>query len=124
NGSSNLRGLRGEANLDTSNGRIDVEDFQGTVRAETSNGTISFLGSLAAGGENALETSNGSVTVRLTGDPHIDLDAATSNGRVESELPIDAQTRERDRIVGRIGEGGTVLRIRTSNGSINLEQAD
>ncbi len=57
----------------------------------------------------------------LVDTPGVELDAATSNGNVRSELPItiSGETRD-DRLVGTIGTGGSRLEIHTSNGSIAI----
>ncbi len=87
--------------LDTSNGRIVVEDSFSSVRADTSNGSIN----VRCDGVAELETSNGSV--KLAGMPER-FDIHTSNASATVNLAGDWN-----------GEG----KIKTSNGSITVNCA-
>jgi DUF4097 and DUF4098 domain-containing protein YvlB len=52
----------------------------------------------------------------------VDLDASTSNGSIDVDLPI-LMTSDLDEqhIAGTIGGGGTEMFVKTSNGSITIE---
>ena len=121
NGSIEVTDFDGTAMLRTSDGAVTITDAVGVFDVETSNGGIDFSGELAPGSASRFVTSNGGVAVALGGDPSLDLDASTSNGRVFSRLPLVPVVAEESRLVGTYGEGGTELLIRTSNGSITLE---
>lgn len=121
NGNVSLSGVTGDVKAESSNGRLDLEDLRGQVTAETSNGGIDFRGTLPPGSQNILKTSNGSVSVTLVDTSGVELDAATSNGRVGSTLPVAlAGPGRENELVGTIGDGGSRLEIRTSNGSISI----
>jgi hypothetical protein len=122
NGAIELTDYTGSAEMDTSNGRIDLKSVFGTFNARASNGRILFAGEFAPGGTNAFNTSNGGVTVAITGEPSVDIDARTSNGSVSTDFPILTQwTGSGDRLQGTIGDGDATLIIRTSNGRIEIE---
>ncbi|MBL7008295.1 MAG: hypothetical protein ISR76_04805 [Planctomycetes bacterium] len=87
--------------LDTSNGRVVVEDSFSSIRAETSNASIQVL----CDGDAELETSNASV--RLAGTPRT-FDIRTSNASAAVELAGDWSGRGK---------------VRTSNGSITIDCA-
>jgi hypothetical protein len=107
--------------LQTTNGRISLENVKGEFEANTSNGGIVFRGEMTAGGMNQLTTSNGSVEVTLLGEPSVKLDATTSNGEIICKLPIVATETEVKRLVGVVGAGDAVLVVKTSNGSITVQ---
>lgn len=121
NGRVTLNDVVGDVKIKTSNGRINIQNFTGQVEAQTDNGSIDFTGTLRGGSENELRTSNGSVDVMLVETSGVELDASTSNGKVKSQLPITISGETRDnQLVGSIGSGGRHLLIRTSNGSITV----
>jgi len=138
NGRINVDGVTGNGTLDSSNGTITITDSDGSYAsttsngsvkmidvtgqfsAETSNGKIEFSGSFDENSDNNFKSSNGSIKVTFEDDPNLELDARTSNGTVESEIPILVTTTEKGHIVGKYGDGSAELRIRTSNGSIDI----
>ena len=123
NGRIIIDGMEGDADVKTSNGSIEIKRMRGAVSAASSNGSISFEGEMPEGSANKFETSNGSVKVKLRGDFGARLTAKTSNGRARTNLPnFTAHTQGRGNIEGTIGDGSGELDIRTTNGSINIEQ--
>lgn len=122
NGRISITNSTGDIAAATSNGRVDLGDVSGQVEAQTSNGSISYRGTLRPGSTNSFQTSNGSIEVSLVDTPGVEIDATTSNGRVSSSLPITIEGTVKDNeLKGTIGAGGSTLRIRTSNGSVNIK---
>jgi len=100
NGSIRAEFIQGSARLETSNGSITLRQLEGSVEARTSNGSISLT---EVRGDCILRTSNGRISVeRLKGA----LEATTSNASVSARILEPG--------VGR------VIRLVTSNGSIEL----
>jgi len=106
-----------DVEIDTSNGRIEIDELTGIFELDTSNGTIEVSDGL---GEVHASTSNGQIDVaRFEGILELD----TSNGRIEMENVdgiVDAQTSN-----GRIAFGGRLVegvdhRMVTSNGRIDV----
>ena len=142
NGGINVVGTRGRASLATVNGGIDVlraqgkltlrtingglgvTDSAGTVDAETTNGGIDVaLNDVPDGADLSFETTNGGVTVRLPRDIRVSLDAATSNGRVDSDFEVEGNGQpSRRRLAGDINGGGGKLVVRSTNGSVEIAQ--
>lgn len=120
NGSITIDEMEGSASFQTSNGRVDLRDVIGEVDVETSNGRISFSGEMTTGGTNRLITSNGDVNVELRGTPSVSLDASTSNGKINSRLPILVTVMKEKELTGTIGDGEAHLYIRTSNGDATI----
>lgn len=103
NGSIEVRNFDTGANLRTSNGRITVDDLNGNLEAITSNGAIGVTGFT---GSAELETSNGSISFTGTFVPGSDNGMKTSNGSVTVNVPDGS---------------GLVLDASTSNGSVKSE---
>lgn len=120
NGRIEVDTMEGTGYFRTSNGGVDLQGVTGEFDADTSNGGISFSGNLTAGGNNRLVTSNGNVVVELLGTPSVSLDASTSNGDVNCELPITATVTGDEHLVGTIGDGEADLYIHTSNGNVAI----
>ena len=114
--------VSGELDLHTSNGRITIEDGKGAFSAATDNGSIQFDGEFASGDENRLKTSNGSIKVRLRGEPSLKLEASTSNGSVKcSRSLVDQGLSGKNHLIGIIGSGDASLTLQTTNGSISVD---
>jgi DUF4097 and DUF4098 domain-containing protein YvlB len=124
NGSINLDGVNGKMQLETTNGRIEVLRSAGSLDATTTNGGIKAeLVSASKGHPLHLETTNGRISLTLPAAFGADLDAATSNGSVTTDLPVSTTRVGKDSLRGSINGGGTALRLRTTNGSIEIKAA-
>jgi len=143
NGDITLRETSGDAEVMTSNGDIDLKDVIGTVRVQTSNGDIEIKGATAiieAGTSNGdilaeiqlvpeegteIATSNGSIDLYISEKMNADLTAATSMGEVsirglDLESQFTARTGSTTKVKGRIGSGGSLVDVHTSNGDIRI----
>ena len=121
NGAISIRQVKGFISAETSNGAIEVEAVEGVVSLETSNGAINA--EVPAIGDNGLRvrTNNGKIELDLAPDLNADIEAKTSNSDIElDEIEIIAKEISRNRLRGRIGQGGKKISCKTSNGSIIL----
>ncbi|MCF7793718.1 MAG: DUF4097 domain-containing protein [Candidatus Cloacimonetes bacterium] len=138
NGTIKANEINGSVFAYTSNGRIRLENVTGLVDAKTSNGSVKLFNVAAI--ENAktsngsikahlaslptdtnLRTSNGSITVFLSENLNADIKASTSNGKVKlHDYQILASDISKSYVSGSIGNGGNLLRLSTSNASINI----
>jgi len=140
-GSVSVSGIKGEARLATSDGSIRVDNFEGSLRARTSDGSIEVAGrfdlldlNTSDGHISAnvwtgshlkeawnLRTSDGSITLGLPNDLSAFLDAWTSDGHIDLQLPVEVIGRvEKNRVHGKLHGGGPNLQVHTSDGSITL----
>lgn len=124
NGRIRAEGIRGNFSADTSNGPIDVNieelDAGRSLRLDTSNSTISLSMAKYNGNPVIAGTSNGSINVRLPAAINAEVQAKTSNGSITSDFEITTKTMSKTRLDGRLGNGGPLLDLSTSNGSIRL----
>lgn len=70
----------------------------------------------------ASPTSGGGITVYLADGIGVDLDASSSGGRVDSDFAVDAETKTKSTLVGRINGGGPQLHLRNSGGGVQIER--
>jgi hypothetical protein len=105
----------------SSNGKIELDDHRGSVDASTSNGLIrASLDEIGQGGVQ-LATSNGRIVLELPDEVDADVDIRVDNGVIRNDRRLCKATRETNGTVrGRLGSGGKLIKLRTSNGSISL----
>ena len=138
NGGLRLVGTRGRANLETVNGGVTIERTEGDVQVETTNGGITVIeaagsldGSTTNGGITVhltrvdgdinLDTTNGGVVLKVPGDLRANLDVATSNGGIHSDLDVQGGEKGRKHLSGEVNGGGGLVKIRTTNGGVRIE---
>ncbi len=116
------RGSSGHLRARSSNGKIEIVDHDGSVDASTSNGVIkASLETLGEAGVS-LTTSNGRIALDLPAFPDADIDIHVENGHIRNDLDFEAESGndETGRVRGRVGKGGTPIRLRTSNGTVSI----
>lgn len=123
NGRITVREISGAAQMHTSNGRIEGEQLSGKADAETSNGRIELSYSKPPTGEIRARSSNGLIRLRLPEGSNAHIDAAGSNSRVTSEFNLRGRVREEhNHLEGDLGNGGPLVSLTTSNGSISIQK--
>lgn len=105
----------------SSNGKIEIERHTGSLDAITSNGLIrARLEGLSEPGVT-LATSNGRIVLDLPDEVDAEVDLRVDNGVIRNDRELCHTTREsHGRVLGRLGKGGALIKLRTSNGSISL----
>lgn len=149
NGDVDVEGVSGPVEARTTNGGIDLRDVAGAARASSTNGNVhasGLGGALVAqttnGGVQAeieagelsddvsLETTNGSVELRLDGGVKASVFARTANGSISSDFPearaeLDRRRGDDDsrrRLEIDLNGGGPRIELRSSNGSVRLRR--
>lgn len=145
-GSQTLENLSGNLRLRGSDGGITLHRCSGTLEARTSDGSLEITAGnfsalqlhssdgsirveLAEGSRltqpSSLQSSDGSVSLRLPRAFPADLDLHTSDGNIQSSLPLTVEalgSGSKHDIRGKLDGGGAPLSIRTSDGSIQLSR--
>ncbi|MEM9176738.1 MAG: DUF4097 family beta strand repeat-containing protein [Myxococcota bacterium] len=106
----------------SSNGKIEVGGHEGSIDASTSNGVIKASVDALGDSGVSLTTSNGRIALELPDQPDADVDIRVENGHIRNDLALES-TNGHDgggRVRGRVGKGGTPIRLRTSNGTVSL----
>lgn len=124
NGSVEARGLRADVDVNTTNGPIRVSTT-GLARARTTNGAIEVeMGSGDGTEDLEFRTTNGGITLVVSGELDADIEARTTNGSFSSDYPVTVQgTFGPRRVEGVIGRGGRRLVLHTTNGNVRIRRA-
>jgi len=141
NGTVDVSEITGDTTLHSSNGTIRADVRKGRFGASTSNGSITAHLREADSGPVRLSSSNGhieltmeaarevhatttnsSITVRMPSSAGATLDAHTSNSSIicDFDVSVHGGMLSKHRLAGTIGNGGPMLDLGTSNGSIKL----
>ena len=144
NGAVEVDYLEGNAKLHTSNGSIRAEVAHGLFEAVTSNGSITArLTDPSTTWPVHVESSNGHVDLKIDAKQLPEVRAETSNSSIVLHLPIGASAElrahtshsavssefdgvhidnehGRGEMSGRIGGGGRLIELSSSNGSIKI----
>jgi DUF4097 and DUF4098 domain-containing protein YvlB len=119
-GSIDVMDSRGDLDARTSGGSIDLKSIEGRVTAATSGGSIDAEVHQNRG--VVLKTSGGTIRLLLPENVRASIDAETSGGRVNSELPVsNTELAEHSHLRGAINGGGEQILLRSSGGSIHVE---
>jgi DUF4097 and DUF4098 domain-containing protein YvlB len=142
-GNIDLAGLKGAIDLHTGDGSETIDSVDGKLHATTGDGHIQANGrfdelevktgdgrvdvranagsTLAAGWR--LETGDGSVSLEVPPNLSAEVDLHTSDGHIDLDMPVttDGKIRQNE-IHGKLNGGGSLLTIRTGDGSIHLRK--
>jgi hypothetical protein len=143
-GKIELAGFKGEMELHSGDGSEVLDAVDGKLRASTGDGHIRASGrfdeldlktgdgeldvSAMAGssltGVWRLETGDGSVNLGVPSELSADVDLHTSDGHIDLDMPVTTSGKLRENEVhGKINGGGSLLTIRTGDGSIHLRKS-
>jgi DUF4097 and DUF4098 domain-containing protein YvlB len=122
-GSIEVGRVTGDLYAHTSGGGIDIEEAGGAVDAETSGGSIRARMTQQPRTDSRLSTSGGGIVLTLASNVSLDLDARTSGGDVDTEIPITIFGKKSEgTLEGKINGGGPRLVLRSSGGGIRVKK--
>ncbi len=106
----------------TEDGRIELMGSFGRLRAVSSDGsiTVDCVEAVPLTGNWMLRSSDGSITFGVPAGFSSELEASTSDGRIESDLVLVNAKVTSNRVRGTLGEGGKLVLIKTSDGRVHL----
>jgi hypothetical protein len=108
----------GDISARTGSGNIRLRGIKGGVEAHTGSGDVTVDGDATATWD--IDTGSGNINLRLP-TSNFDVRAHSSSGNVSVDRPITMQgTFKRNRIEGKIGNGGVLVSLSTGSGDINL----
>jgi len=121
NGAIEVNGVSGMLKVETTNGHIRLDRCAGNVNASTTNGRVTAeLLSVDRTRSNRLTTTNGKIVLTVPSSLAAEIDASTTNGSIDSEIAVTTHSVGRHSLRGTINGGGAELRLRTTNGSIEI----
>jgi len=124
NGSVTARRIAGDAGVDTSFSGVTLEGVGGSVHVNNQNGAIEVTAAAATCHDISLRTSFSEIVARIPAAGGYRVNAKTSFGHINSDLPITATgTLGGDSLSGTIGSGSCALELTNSNGNIQISRA-
>lgn len=122
-GGIKIKKCEGTVDAHTSGGGITVNEVYGAIDASTSGGSVYASITEQPKEKCSLTTSGGGITVKLAKNINLYLDAKTSGGSVQTDFPITIKGKvQRSKLSGKINDGGPELYLRSSGGSIHIEE--
>jgi len=146
-GSADLDNLRGTIRLKSSDGNMTLQNAAGTLEARSSDGHMKVDGNFSAvqlhtsdGGldfaladgarltaASRIESSDGTVNIRVPHDFAADLDISASDGHIDCSLPLtmdhyDSREGSGNHMHGKVNAGSVPLTIHTSDGNVTISQ--
>jgi hypothetical protein len=124
NGGIDISDVDGQIAFRTVNGGVKLTRLAGNVRGRTSNGgvNVDLDGTTWTGDGLDVETNNGGVNMSIPSNYSARLETGTVNGRMNIDFPVTVQGKIGRSIETQLGSGGALLRVRTSNGGVNIRQ--
>lgn len=103
----------------TTSGQIETREAAGVVRLSTSSGDVDvrLVEPLA---RVEVTSSSGDISARLAEGLRCDVELRTSNGTLDTSVPLDVRTMSRHRVAGSVRGGTTPVVLRSSSGDITL----
>jgi len=122
NGSISAEECSGRLRFETTNGNIKAEEIRGLSRCRTTNGSVSMnFAEIFGNEEMTFSSTNGSIKLYLPENINANLKAKTTNGSIKCQLPMSERySKKRNYLEGMINDGGRLISIKTTNGSIHL----
>lgn len=122
NGDVDASGVRGTLGARTTNGEVRLARIEGAADAVTTNGSVAVeMAVLANGGKMQMETTNGNIALTLPREIRANLDAETTNGRVNINYKLTTEGVITSKSIrGTIGGGGVRIELQTTNGNIDV----
>lgn len=122
NGDILVTGVGGAFSAEASNGRITATGLQTSAKVSTTNGVIALTFDRVGEGGITAETTNGTIDLSIPKTTNAELTARVTNGAISHEgLDIQVSEQSRRRLDGKIGSGGPVIRLETTNGAITVK---
>ncbi len=110
----------GDVEVNTGSGEVELNGVKGAVRVSTGSGSIHADGEPA--GPWRLHTGSGDVTVKLPEAASFELAAHTNSGSIATkrEVIVSGNVNPHE-LRGKVGNGGTLVELNTSSGSIRID---
>lgn len=122
NGGISVIDVDGRIEFRTTNGGVKLARLAGDVRGRTVNGGVNVdLDGASWRGEGLdVQTQNGGVRLAIPAEYSARLETGTVNGRIRVDFPVTVQGRIDRTLEATLGAGGPLVRVRTTNGGVNI----
>lgn len=143
-GAIRLANFKGTMELESGDGREQIDSVDGSLHAHTSDGQILAMGRFdgldlrsgdgriearvlpgsAVTSDWSIRSGDGSVTLQLPENFAADVDLRTGDGHINVSFPVTVQGNLGNKnIHGKLNGGGNLLSVRTGDGSIRIDKS-
>jgi len=124
NGGLAVYDVEGEILLDTTNGGLSISNLAGDVSGKTVNGGlhVELTGKTWNGEGLDLRSTNGGIDMEIPEEYSARLETGTVNGRIDIGFPITVQGRIGKSLRATLGDGGPMVRVKTTNGGVHISK--
>jgi DUF4097 and DUF4098 domain-containing protein YvlB len=122
-GSLELRNVHGDISARTTDGKLSMDGVFQTLEAQSTDGSIDITVEPGSkmGGEWTVRSTDGSINIELPKDFSADLEARAGDGQIKCDYPVTISgSVDKHRLIGKINGGGSLLKVQSSDGSINI----
>lgn len=124
NGAVTIGELTGEVGVSSVNGRVKVEQAGTIADLSSINGGVSVTMTKLSESGLRVSSVNGGVEIGVRSEINADVEVRSVNGGIDTDLPISVQGEmKRGQLVGKIGSGGTPIKITSVNGGVKLRRS-
>lgn len=120
-GAIEVRNFSGDTDVETGGGELSLEKISGRIMGETGGGAITATVSGNDAHDISLQSSGGSIDLKLPATAAVDIDADTGSGKITTDLPLEFTDKEHEHLRGKLNGGGKRVVLRTSAGSISIK---
>jgi len=124
NGGVEIENVGGDVEAGSVNGPVTASGLAGEVELSTVNGPLK-AGVVELKKPVSLKSVNGSVTLAVPANANANVSADTLNGSINNDFSLKPKTHfpVGKSLDGKLGEGGSKIKISTVNGGIHLDRA-
>jgi DUF4097 and DUF4098 domain-containing protein YvlB len=125
NGDLDISGVLGEIRARCTNGKLVATGLRENVKLSTVNNNLEAHFDELAANRIELESANGGVDLTLPSDAKASLQATTVRGDIANEFGLHATSHlTGNEMRGKLGGGGTKIRLSSMNGGIEIHHAN
>jgi hypothetical protein len=124
-GDLSLGSSGGEVRARTVDGKLSIEGIMRALEASSTDGRVEIRAAPGStmGKDWSIRTSDGDIRLGLPEGFEADIDIETDDGRINSEHPVSIEgSVSRNKLRGKLNDGGNLLRIRSSDGDVTIER--
>lgn len=125
NGGISIEGTQAAVTFEAINGGISLNNLGGDVRGTTKNGgvNVTLTGKKWEGKGLDVTTTNGGINWLIPTSYSAQLKTATQHGGLSADYPITVTGKIGRSLDTKLGEGGALVSVVTTNGGINLRSS-
>jgi DUF4097 and DUF4098 domain-containing protein YvlB len=125
NGGISIEGTQAPITFEAQNGGISLADLGGDVRGSTTNGGVNvrLTGNKWEGKGLDVTTTNGGITWRIPESYSAQLKTQTVHGSLSADYPMTVTGKIGRGLDTKLGQGGALVSVVTTNGGISLRRA-